>query len=134
MKMSSSPLAVVLAVLLASPFLARGHPLCWYGPDRAVSTTAEATFCPNEEPEGFCCEPDEEAALKATFQAARVGPGCAAIYKEVCESFGAHRDTRHSPLHSPNLHHRHVVMRCMSEVCPLAARRTWSGYSRHRQY
>ena len=53
-----------------------------YGPDRAVSMNAEPKFCPNHD-EGFCCEPDEEAAVKVDYDAAGVSEGCLDIYKEV---------------------------------------------------
>lgn len=81
--MGRRPTGLVALALAATNALVSAHPLCYYGPNRAVSTTAKATFCPNEEPEGFCCEPDEEAALEETFNAAAVSAGCQDIYKEV---------------------------------------------------
>lgn len=77
--------AASLVVLASSSFLVAAHPLCFYGPDRAVSTDAEATFCPDENPEGFCCDADEEAALDTKYTAveASLSAECAPLYKEV---------------------------------------------------
>lgn len=70
--------------LMTLPPAADAHPLCYYGPDRAVSFTAEATFCPNDDPEGFCCEPDEEDAVATKFASAgTLSEGCDPLYKEV---------------------------------------------------
>lgn len=75
--------ATATVALLSLPLSTKAHPLCWYGPDRAVSTTAKATFCPNKMTEGFCCEPDEEEALRTMWKEAAVSAECADIYKEV---------------------------------------------------
>lgn len=72
-----------LAALASSALLSTAHPLCFYGPDRAVSRTTESTFCPNTQPEGFCCEPLEEDLLKTKLAAADVSPACFPLYKEV---------------------------------------------------
>lgn len=84
---SASALAALLPLLslFLLPLVAEGHPLCLYGPDRAVSTTAEATFCPNDDPEGFCCEPAEEDALSLKFDtiSGTLSAECAPLYKEV---------------------------------------------------
>eukprot|EP00752_Nemacystus_decipiens_P008421 g7527.t1 len=85
--------------LMAVPPAADAHPLCYYGPDRAVSFTAEATFCPDEDPEGFCCLPDEEDAVAARFASAgTLSEECAPLYKEVlcgvCSPYSAHLYTR----------------------------------------
>lgn len=86
---SSSSAARVgsLAAIAATVFLATttsAHPLCFYGPDRAVSTTTDSTFCPNEMVEGFCCEADEEAAVMARYdEAGALSEACAPLYKEV---------------------------------------------------
>lgn len=77
--------SLLAAFIASSLYVADAHPLCWYGPDRAVSTTAEATFCPNSEPEGFCCKPLEEEALQATYEAASVSAECQELYKEVSD-------------------------------------------------
>ena len=71
------------AALASSALLSTAHPLCFYGPDRAVSSTTESTFCPNKQPEGFCCEPLEEDLLKTKLAAAGVSPACSPLYKEV---------------------------------------------------
>lgn len=69
--------------LMTLPPAADAHPLCYHGPDRAVSFTAEATFCPDDDPEGFCCEPDEEDAVAAEFARKTLSAECAPVYKEV---------------------------------------------------
>lgn len=74
---------VLLTLGASSIYVVDAHPLCWYGPDRAVSMTAEATFCPNSEPEGFCCEPFEEQSLQETYEDTRVSAECQDLYKEV---------------------------------------------------
>ena len=55
--------------------------------------TAEPTFCPNDDPEGFCCEPDEEAAVIAKYDdAGALSEACAPLYKEVSRRETAHHD------------------------------------------
>lgn len=75
--------AATVISIAATTALVGAHPLCVYGPDRAVSTTTEATFCPNEEPEGFCCELEEEAALAAVYSEITVSEACAPLHQEV---------------------------------------------------
>lgn len=70
--------------LMTLPPAVDAHPLCFYGPDRAVSFTAEATFCTNQDPEGFCCEPAEEDALATRYASESLSAECAPLYKEVC--------------------------------------------------
>lgn len=79
----ATKVASLVALAASSALVATAHPLCFYGPDRAVSMTSKATYCPDDQPEGFCCEPDEEAVLEAKFNAAAVSEGCKALYKEV---------------------------------------------------
>lgn len=83
-RIASRTAAALLSLLALAP-AAKGHPLCFYGPDRAVSRTVEATFCPNDDPAGFCCEPNEEAALASRFAAksAALTAECAFLYKQV---------------------------------------------------
>ncbi|CAN0083513.1 unnamed protein product [Ectocarpus sp. 6 AP-2014] len=88
------------ALILSLPSPGEAHPLCLYGPDRAVSTTAEATFCPDVLAEGFCCEPNEEAVLSEKYAAIEgtLSAECAPLYKEVlcgvCSPYSAHLYTR----------------------------------------
>ncbi|CAM9587413.1 unnamed protein product, partial [Sphacelaria rigidula] len=84
-----------LAVFVVGSLLCvEGHPLCWYGPDRAVMTSAEGNFCPNDQPEGFCCLPEEEEAIQTTYEMAVVSPTCQALYKQVlcgvCHPYSSH--------------------------------------------
>lgn len=85
---TATKVASLVALAASSALVATAHPVCFYGPNRAVSTTAEATFCPDDQPEGFCCEPNEEAALVAKYDAEDMSEECAALYKEVGESKG----------------------------------------------
>ncbi len=82
---ASSLAPPALLSLLAIAPATEGHPLCFYGPDRAVSMMAEATFCPNDDPAGFCCEPDEEHDLASKFAAESpvLSAECAPLYKKV---------------------------------------------------
>lgn len=82
---AATKVASLVALAASSALVATAHPLCFYGPDRAVSTTVEATFCPDDQSEGFCCEPDEEAALVTKYEAERMSAECAPLYKEVGE-------------------------------------------------
>lgn len=82
---AATKVASLVALAASSALVATAHPLCFYGPDRAVSTTADATFCPDAQSEGFCCEPDEEAALVTKYEADRMSEECAPLYKEVRE-------------------------------------------------
>lgn len=60
----------------------RAHPLCYIDAANPV-LDATATFCANEEPDGFCCNASEEAALEATLDASGATGDCAAMYQEV---------------------------------------------------
>lgn len=84
-KIASCAALLSAALILSLPPPGEAHPLCLYGPDRAVSTTAEATFCPDVQAEGFCCEPDEEAVLSEKYAAIEgaLSAECAPLYKEV---------------------------------------------------
>ncbi|CAM9179985.1 unnamed protein product [Ectocarpus sp. 12 AP-2014] len=87
------------ALVLSLPPPGEAHPLCLYGPDRAVSTTAEATFCPDVLAEGFCCEPNEEAVLSEKYAAitrlsTKRSPFDERVLCRVCSPFSAHLYTR----------------------------------------
>lgn len=83
MVQSAAAKVASLAAIASSALVVTAHPLCFYGPDRAVSMTADAVFCPDEDPEGFCCEPAEEDALIALYDAAAPSDLCAPLYQEV---------------------------------------------------
>lgn len=78
----ATTVASILA-LASSALVITGHPLCYYGPDRAVSTAPGSKFCPNEFAEGFCCNASEEFALADKYTTAGVSEACAPLYKEV---------------------------------------------------
>lgn len=82
-RVASFAAAAASLSLMILPPAADAHPLCFYGPDRAVSFDAEATFCPNEDPEGFCCNAGEEAKLQTKFESETLSADCAPLYKEV---------------------------------------------------
>lgn len=73
-------LVAICTLILAG--VVRSDPLC-YADSSSPVLDATATFCANEEPEGFCCDAAEEAALQATLGDSGATGVCAALYQEV---------------------------------------------------
>lgn len=78
--------AVGAAVLFAYDVrVAKAHPLCWVGDTNPLDATT-STYCPNDDPAGFCCSANEEEALQTQHDAAAVSGTCADLYKEVWDA------------------------------------------------
>lgn len=60
-----------------------GHPLCYIG-DVDPSQGVTSTFCPNEEPDGFCCDAAQEAGIQTDFEASGATGTCGDLFQEVC--------------------------------------------------
>lgn len=91
-------LVAVAAVATLSAKAVLGHPLC-YLDDSNPSLEISATYCANDEPDGFCCAADVESGLQSTLEASGASGACAEMYKEVmniyraylfCSQFGPH--------------------------------------------
>lgn len=73
---------LVATCALSLAGVVRSYPLCYVDKSTPV-LDATATFCANEEPEGFCCDAVEEAALQATLGDSDATGVCATLYQEV---------------------------------------------------
>lgn len=80
-------LVAVAAIASLSAKVGQAHPLC-YLDDSNPSLEISATYCANEEPDGFCCAADVESELQSTLEASGASGDCAELYKEV----GFHTD------------------------------------------
>lgn len=80
--MAHRALVAVAAVATLSAKVVLGHPLC-YLDDSNPSLEISATFCANEEPDGFCCAEDVESELQSKLEASGASGVCADMYKEV---------------------------------------------------
>lgn len=78
--------AVAVIALTASNVVqqAEAHPNCVgdFAPELDISSD----FCPNDNKDGFCCDGNQEAAIKLTFDAAALTGRCAEMYQEVRSS------------------------------------------------
>ena len=81
-RVAVNSLVAVAAVVSISAKAVLGHPLC-YLDDSNPSLEISATFCSNEEPDGFCCTADVESQLQSTLVASGASDDCADLYKEV---------------------------------------------------
>lgn len=75
-------LVAVAAIASLSAKVGQAHPLC-YLDDSTPSLEITATYCANEEPDGFCCAEDVESELEATLGTSGASGTCAELYKEV---------------------------------------------------
>lgn len=73
---------VVSAVAALALRVVHAHPLC-YLDDTSPALDATATYCPNDETDGFCCTAEVEDGLQTTLDASGATGGCADLYKEV---------------------------------------------------
>lgn len=76
--------AVVAAVALSATNVVRqaeAHPNCAddFAPDLDVSSS----FCPNDNPDGFCCNAAQESSIETNYNLAQVSGRCAELYLEV---------------------------------------------------
>lgn len=82
---SSRALAAVVAAfaLTATNVVqqAEAHPNCLgdFAPDNDVSSS----FCPADNPDGFCCTPQQETAIETNYNNAGATGRCAEMYQEV---------------------------------------------------
>ena len=60
---------------------AQAHPNC-VG-DFAPDTDPSSSFCPADNPDGFCCTPQQETAIEANYNSAGVTGRCAEMFLEV---------------------------------------------------
>lgn len=111
-----------------------GHPLCYLDATSPV-LDATSTFCPNDDPDGFCCTADDEAALQSTFLASGVTGTCADLYQEVCWRLAAagggsyvFASTEVSSFSGSSTVHTHMVP--LESLSPLyrSARRDYRGF------
>lgn len=82
MTRASLPIVVALAAVSVVD-IARAHPLC-YLDDSNPLDSVDSVYCPNEEPDGFCCSAEVEAGLQTTLEGSGATDTCAELYKEVC--------------------------------------------------
>lgn len=74
--------AIAAVATLSAKQAVLGHPLC-YLDDSNPSLEISATFCENEEPDGFCCAADVESELQSKWEASGASGECLGLYKEV---------------------------------------------------
>lgn len=73
----------MIGALVAAVSIARAHPLCYLDDSNPLGSV-ESVYCPNEQPDGFCCGADVEAGVQTTVEGSGATDTCAELYKEVC--------------------------------------------------
>lgn len=75
------------ATMVALPFLASAHQHCHFDArNPVVGFESEVGFCSNEDPDGCCCDTDEEMSVRTRYESASVSGDCAALHQEVRRS------------------------------------------------